>query len=121
MGDGRRWGLCRRETKVTLTLSTINRTVGPSSGGARILEQAGPAARPKVVWQGLKLFRLTIIITITLHKGLRRRVGVKISSVFSSLLAIFCMLLSVAVISVKLQRIRCDKNIRTMYVSTAIL
>ena len=29
------------------------------SGGARILEQAGPAAGPTVVWEGLKLFRLT--------------------------------------------------------------
>jgi len=33
-----------------------------ASGGARILEQVGPAAGPKVVWWGLKLFGLTIII-----------------------------------------------------------
>ena len=31
------------------------------SVGARILEQVGPAAGPKIVWQGLKLFGLTII------------------------------------------------------------
>jgi len=35
---------------------------GDDSGGARILEQVGPAARPKVIWSGLKLFALTIII-----------------------------------------------------------
>jgi len=32
------------------------------SGGTRTLEQVGPAAGPKVVWYGLKLFGLTIII-----------------------------------------------------------
>jgi len=32
------------------------------SGGARILEEVGPVAGPKVLWQCLKLFGLTIII-----------------------------------------------------------
>jgi len=33
-----------------------------NSGGARILEQVGPATGPKVVCKELKLFGLTIII-----------------------------------------------------------
>jgi len=41
---------------ISTTINYHNVHCNIHSGGARILEQVGPEAGPKVLWQGLKLF-----------------------------------------------------------------